>query len=200
VEGVDSPEFTNMILGVHHRASYHARLLKLVKEYLAHLNTSSRLSSDARSLVDKPNAHRLLELYVHTIPAFGHARHIQELIFEHAHQPLKRIWEQHNPHNRHYAMVREILYDDLFHRINSSLSEYRRAQGDDKRKFAIHLSSLLFGRVLNSPPYRSFDAEISAKLDSIVSNPAVCGVLNFRMDWKREGYSSGSSMESTEAL
>jgi len=78
-------------------------------------------------------------------------------------------------------MVREILYDDLFHRVNSSLSEYRRAQGDDKRKFAIHLSSLLFGRVLTSPSYRDFDAEISAKLESIVSNPAVCGVLNFRI-------------------
>ena len=40
--------------------------------------------------LNKPNVHRLIELYVHTIPAFGHVRHVQELLFETAHQPLKR--------------------------------------------------------------------------------------------------------------
>jgi hypothetical protein len=38
----------------------------------------------------KPNVHSLIELYVHTIPAFGHVRRVQELLFETAHQPLKR--------------------------------------------------------------------------------------------------------------
>jgi hypothetical protein len=28
---------------------------------------------------NKPNVHRLLELYAHTIPAFGHCKHVQEL-------------------------------------------------------------------------------------------------------------------------
>ena len=31
--------------------------------------------------LNKPNVHRLIELYVHTIPAFGHVRNVQELLF-----------------------------------------------------------------------------------------------------------------------
>jgi hypothetical protein len=31
----------------------------------------------------------LIELFAHTIPAFGHVRHVAELLFESAHQPLK---------------------------------------------------------------------------------------------------------------
>jgi hypothetical protein len=39
---------------------------------------------------DKPNVHRLLELYTHKIPSFGHFGLVQELLFETAHQPIKR--------------------------------------------------------------------------------------------------------------
>jgi hypothetical protein len=46
--------------------------------------------------LNKPNVHRLLELYTHTIPAFGHSRHVQELLFETAHQPLKRAISRSN--------------------------------------------------------------------------------------------------------
>ena len=41
-------------------------------------------------MLDKPNFHRLLELYQHSIAAFGHVSLFQELVFETAHQPLKR--------------------------------------------------------------------------------------------------------------
>jgi hypothetical protein len=40
--------------------------------------------------LNKANVLRLIELYVHTIPAFGHVRHAQELLFETTHQLLKR--------------------------------------------------------------------------------------------------------------
>jgi hypothetical protein len=46
--------------------------------------------------LNKPNVHRLLELYTHTIPAFGHSRHEQELLFETEHQPLKRAISSSN--------------------------------------------------------------------------------------------------------
>lgn len=40
--------------------------------------------------VDKPNLHRLRELLDHVVPALQHIRHAQELLFENAHQPVKR--------------------------------------------------------------------------------------------------------------
>lgn len=40
--------------------------------------------------LDVPNLHRLRELVDHVIPALLHVRHAQELLFENAHQPLKR--------------------------------------------------------------------------------------------------------------
>lgn len=40
--------------------------------------------------VDKPNLHRLRELLDHVVPALRHVRHAQELLFENAHQPVKR--------------------------------------------------------------------------------------------------------------
>lgn len=40
--------------------------------------------------VDVPNLHRLRELLDHAVPALRHVRHAQELLFENAHQPLKR--------------------------------------------------------------------------------------------------------------
>jgi hypothetical protein len=35
--------------------------------------------------LNKPNVNRLIELYTHTIPSFGHCRHVQELLFKTAH-------------------------------------------------------------------------------------------------------------------
>lgn len=51
------------------------------------------LRSDSAALgrcVDKPNLHRLREVLDHVVPALQHVRHAQELLFENAHQPVKR--------------------------------------------------------------------------------------------------------------
>ena len=40
--------------------------------------------------LDVPNLHRLRELVEFVLPFVGHVRHLQELLFENAHQPLKR--------------------------------------------------------------------------------------------------------------
>lgn len=54
---------------------------------------SACLRGDTAALgrsVDKPNLHRLRELLDHVLPALQHVRHAQELLFENAHQPVKR--------------------------------------------------------------------------------------------------------------
>mgnify|MGYP003438799006 FL=1 len=62
--------------------------------------------------LNKPNVHRLLELYTHTIPAFGHSRHVQELLFETAHQPLKRAISRSNQRDPHIHAVTATLAND----------------------------------------------------------------------------------------
>jgi hypothetical protein len=62
--------------------------------------------------LNKPNVHRLLELYTHTIPAFGHCKHVQELLFETAHQPLKRAIARSNQRDPHLSAVTATLAND----------------------------------------------------------------------------------------
>jgi hypothetical protein len=56
--------------------------------------------------------HRLLELYTHNFPAFGHCRHVQELLFETAHQPLKRAIARSNQRDPHLSAVTATLAND----------------------------------------------------------------------------------------
>lgn len=54
---------------------------------------STCLRGDTAALgrsVDKPNLHRLRELLDHAVPALQYIRHAQELLFENAHEPVKR--------------------------------------------------------------------------------------------------------------
>jgi hypothetical protein len=92
-------------------------LYVLACKYLKSLDGLCRLSEDMRKHLDKPNAHRLLELYAHTLPAFGHVHHIQELVFESAHQPLKRGIRSSNHRNEQVFAVSAALASDWESRL-----------------------------------------------------------------------------------
>ena len=62
----------------------------------------------------KPNLHWLIEHYTHTIPSFGHCRHVQELLFETARQPLKRPITRSNQRDPHISAVTAILVNDCY--------------------------------------------------------------------------------------
>lgn len=67
--------------------------LRILGEVFFALVRSACLRSDTAALgrcVDKPNLHRLREVLDHVVPALQHVRHAQELLFENAHQPVKR--------------------------------------------------------------------------------------------------------------
>jgi hypothetical protein len=61
---------------------------------------------------NKINMHRLIELYTHKIPSFGHCRHVQELLFETAHQPLKRTITRSNQRDKQISAVSTTLAND----------------------------------------------------------------------------------------
>jgi len=94
-------------------------LLRTAEDFLTKSDMLCRLSPLCRQHLDKPNSHRLIELYRHTIPAMGHVRHFGELVFESAHQPLKRIISKSNHQHPHLQAVSHALFDDWKHRIST---------------------------------------------------------------------------------
>jgi hypothetical protein len=89
------------------------RLFNLACGYISELHHVCTLFPKAvRDHLSKPNVHRLLELYAHSLPAFGQIGHFQELLFETAHQPLKRGIKKSNNHKPHLAAVTAVLAND----------------------------------------------------------------------------------------
>lgn len=62
------------------RKDYFEDLQALSSGYVKDVHNLSTMSDDARMLLGKPNLHRLVELYQHSVPAFGHVRHFMELL------------------------------------------------------------------------------------------------------------------------
>jgi hypothetical protein len=89
----------------------------LAYEYLKSLDSLCQLSEDMQKHLDKPHAHSLLELYAHTLPAFGHVHHIQELVLESVHQPLKRGIRSYNHRNEQGFAVSAALTSDWKSRL-----------------------------------------------------------------------------------
>ena len=73
---------------------------------------------EARKCLDKPNVHRFVELYAHTLPALGHTRHFQELLFETAHQPLKRGILRSNHRDPQLAAMMAVVANDWESRLS----------------------------------------------------------------------------------
>jgi hypothetical protein len=65
-----------------------------------------------------PNVHRLRDFYTHMIPAFYHSSHVQELLFETAHQPLKRAISRSNQRDPHIHAVTTTIENDWYCRLS----------------------------------------------------------------------------------
>ena len=87
--------------------------------YVQSCDSLCGISEIARSKLDKPNLHRIIELYKHSVPAMGHTHHFSELIFEFAHQPLKRGVAMSNHRKPHIQAAKHTLADDWEGRLAS---------------------------------------------------------------------------------
>ena len=56
------------------RIQYYSDLRKMGMDYLLACDDLMAEDADTGAILDKPNAHRAVELALHTIPTFGHAR------------------------------------------------------------------------------------------------------------------------------
>ena len=99
----------------------HDHILALVSDYMKELHEVCKKDPIAMKHLDKPNLHRLIEFCVHTLPAFGAAKHVEELLFERMHQPLKRGVRNSNHKNEHLSSMELIMADDWLARIAITL-------------------------------------------------------------------------------
>lgn len=99
-------------------------------------------SAVAKRKLDKPNLHRIIELYVHSIPAMGHVRHFSELVFEFAHHPLKRGIAISNRRNPHIQAVMHALADDWQDRLSAFALEKRELS---QHEFKLRMRQFMSG-------------------------------------------------------
>ena len=103
------------------------RLQKLVEESNNYTRMIEELASEHKesaSLLDKPNVHRFMELFVHTLPMFGSLKFIEELILEKAHQSAKKAVDQSNMKNEQVQAMNDYLHDDLVSRLKSLTKDW----------------------------------------------------------------------------
>ena len=103
----------------------------------------------ARKLLDnKPNLHRLIEAFEHTVPLLNHARQVAELSFEATHQQMKRGLERSGGADRQLDAMMAALGNHWKGRLNLALNNFSNApptsvQRDISKRFLLRV---LFGR------------------------------------------------------
>ena len=99
------------------RLQYYSKLQHMVRKYLSACDEVMERSPEAGAILDKPNAHRCLELVTHTIPTFGHARNCSEMVLELMHQVFKRWLERNTHQDSHLTAVERALAKDWMGRV-----------------------------------------------------------------------------------
>lgn len=119
-------------------------------------------SSVIRSKLDRPNTHRLLELYCSTIPHFSHALFFADMGFESNHQPLKSALSRDTNINSHISSVYHVLARDWFSRVCEHSTMWSILNPSD------HVTSNAIRRSLR----RLFFGDHSQKLDNTIERDA----------------------------
>ena len=99
--------------------TYHRALQILAANFVKSVDKFGKLYPYLACHVDRPNVHRLLELFHHTVPLLNHITYFCELVFESSHQPLKFFLSRNHTLNSHVYAVQLILAKDWLIRVRS---------------------------------------------------------------------------------
>ncbi len=177
-EHVDGKDAMEYIHGSR-RSDYYKDLRKLARDYVTELELFCQQHPQYIKNVDRPNVHRMLELYyMHTVVVFGHASFISDMLFEAAHQPLKFSISKNTSKNAHIVAVHHALLRDWVTRLLELLRLKLKDDMKVKEQATRNLRYLMFGSSANiiekSNPQDSFlkflDDHIDRSLDGAVYN------------------------------
>ena len=111
-----------------HSTDYHNRLKRLCVGYIQLVDQLCAIDAVIMGELDRPNIHRLLELYHHSVPRFGHVSLFDELRFEAMHQPLKRALSRSNKNNGQVFSMRSVIANEWRLRMGVACMDIPRGE------------------------------------------------------------------------
>ena len=151
----------------------------MATEYVRLVDKLSRKSNVIRKIIDKPNVHRVLELYFHSVPIMGHVTHFQELLSEAAQQPLKRSIVKYKDAMAHMRAVDVCRADEWKRRVGSSFHNLRGNPSPSHSQM-LTLHHILAG----SEPGTQVSEETTKRLKTILRQPTAA-LLTELLDYTR---------------
>lgn len=127
------------------KLAYYARLHEMGKGYLSLCDSVMEKDEEAGAILDKPNAHRCLELVIHTIPTFGHARNCSEMVLELMHQVFKRWLERNTHQDSHLTAVERALAKDWMGRVYALYTIWSKGDSRERACSEVGLRRLVLG-------------------------------------------------------
>ena len=118
------------------RMKYYGELANLAFSYLDACEQVHKSNPPLGKVLDKPNAHRALELTLHTVPAFGHALQCSELVLETTHRIFKEWMEKNTNASSHITAMERALIRDwngrlyTFYNCFCNGSEFEKGQAE----------------------------------------------------------------------
>lgn len=97
---------------------------------------------DIRNVLDKPNVHRLVEMFQHTLPLCPNIHFILELILERGHQELKRGIKQSNFKNPQLQAMESSLANDWKCRVHEELKLASEEKTSDNLRYLFGLRTM----------------------------------------------------------
>ena len=110
------------------------QLVMDVKEHCKKIEELSKIDPHSAKILDKPNMHRFVELFTHTLPLFGSLKYVEELILEKAHQGAKRAVDMSNKKNEQIQAMTVYLHDDFVTRVRSLTRNMENSKRTDWSK------------------------------------------------------------------
>lgn len=125
---------------------YFADVQMRCKRYTESINQYCVRGGEWANLLDKPNAHRLLEFAYHTLPMYGHALNVSELVLEQVHRNFKDWLEKNVNDNAHLTAVEIALSRDWGMRAFALYKLWEGGTDDEKKSAEFGLRRLFLGQ------------------------------------------------------
>ena len=149
---------------------------ELSDRYIKNIQKYYKAGGAHAKKLDKPNAHKLQEFAYQTIPSFGHALNVSELVLEQEHRTSK-TWHETNTHNNaHITGVELNLAKDWMTRVYAHYILWVNGNEEDKQSSIQGLSRLLLGAIaaeFNIHDSQSILDELKNRLETVFHPPVL---------------------------
>ena len=151
------------------RDEYYRKMRQLAMRYIETLNDFCKKYPGMMKNVDRPNVHRMLELYMHTIVIFGHALFVTEMLLEAAHQPLKASLSRNSSTTAHISAVHHVLLRDWFTRLFDVTKMKKEGNTLSKKDAQMNLRFLFVGTISNKASTAEIIKKLGPELDQHIN-------------------------------